>query len=186
MKRAVWFSVWVLALACVVPLSASTFMAMSRGELVAQSDSIVEGVVLKTSSYWTPSGRLIVTEALVQVTDVVAGEAPGVVVVRTFGGEVGGYAVEAHGFPKFAQGERVFLFLHNTEDGAVEVTGYRLGQYRVVRDKAGIEMAVPTLEPGVRLLTPDGAAAPRPAAMKLETLKSSIRAEAERVARPAK
>lgn len=186
MKRNVCLSVLALALACVVPLSASTFMAMSWGELVAQSNAVVEGVVLKTSSSWTASGRLIVTEAQVQVTDVVAGEAPGVVTVRTFGGEVGGYAVEAHGFPKFAQGERVFLFLHDTDEGAVEVTGYRLGQYRVVRDKAGVAMAVPTLEPGVSLITPDGAAAPRPAAVKLETLKSSVRREAERVARPAK
>lgn len=186
MKRAVWMSVLVLALACVVPVSASTFMAMSRGELVAQSDAIVEGVVLKTSSHWTRSGRLIVTEAHVQVTDLVAGEAPSIVVVRTVGGEVGGYAVEAHGFPKLVAGERVFLFLHDVEGGVSEVTGYRLGQYRVVRDKAGVAIAVPTLEPGVRLLTPDGAEAPRPAAMKLEALKSSVRRAAERIARPAK
>jgi hypothetical protein len=179
-------SLLLLALVAAAPVSASTFVAMSRGELLAQSDAIVEGMVLKTESRWTVSGRLIVTEALVQVTDVVAGEAPGVVTVRTYGGEIGGYTVEAHGFPKFAQGERVFLFLQNQPDGAVEVTGYRLGQYRVVRDKAGVEMAIPTLEPGVSLLTPSGAAAPRPAAMKLETLKNLIRVEAERVARPAK
>ena len=185
MKRATWISVLVLALACVVPVSASTFLAMSRGELVAQSSSIIEGVVLKTNSYWTRSGRLIITEAHIQVTDVVAGEAPSIVVVRTAGGEVGGYTVEAHGFPKFAVGERVFLFLHDGEEGVAEVTGYRLGQYRVVRDKAGVEIAVPTLEAGVRLLTPEGVAAPRPGAMKLEALKSSIRREAERVARPA-
>ncbi|HEX9945739.1 MAG TPA: hypothetical protein VGG03_27340 [Thermoanaerobaculia bacterium] len=176
MKRLVWLGVLVLALAA-IPVGASTFLAMSRGELVAQSDAVVQGRVLKVNSFWTPSGRVIATEALVQVEETVKGKAPGVVVVRTFGGTVGGFTIEAHGFPKFAVNDHVLLFLHGANDTA-EVTGYQLGHYRVIRDKAGVEMAVPTFD--ANLVGRDGRPAAAPKAMRLDALKDLIRAEAEK------
>lgn len=183
MKRFVWLAVFALVVAA-IPAGASTFVAMSRGELVSQSSAVIEGEVLKINSFWAPSGRLIVTEAMIQVTDRIAGDAPGVVVVKTFGGQVGGYNVEAHGFPTFSVGERVVLFLEGNVNAVAEVTGYRQGQFRVVRE-AGVEMAVPTLEPGVTLLRADGQPAARPKAMRLDALKASVRADIERTSRMA-
>ncbi|HYO16421.1 MAG TPA: hypothetical protein VE685_24750 [Thermoanaerobaculia bacterium] len=180
MKRLVWLAVFALVVAA-IPVGASTFVALSRGELVAQSDAIVEGEVLKVNSFWSRSGRMIVTEALVRVTDKIAGNAPTVVAVRTFGGEVGGFLVEAHGFPKFQVGERVVLFLQDQPNGTAEVTGYRQGQFQIVRDKAGVQIAVPTLEEGVNLLRADGAPVARPKAVRLDELKNAIRADVERV-----
>ena len=179
MKRFVCLAVLAVLLAA-IPAGASTFLAMSRGELVAQSDAIVQGKVLKVDSFWSESGRIIVTEAMIQVEEKVRGNAPSVVVVRTFGGEVGDVRIEAPGFPKFAVGERVLVFL--SHDGAnTEVTGYRQGQYRIVRDKAGVEMAVPTVEHDVRLLNRDGSAAAAPKAVRLDTFKQMLRnAEVER------
>jgi hypothetical protein len=183
MKRFLCLAVFALVLAA-IPAGASTFVALSRAELAAQSNAVVEGEVLKINSFWSRSGRLVVTEVMVQVTDKIAGDAASVVIVRTFGGQVGGYNVEAHGFPKFAVGERVILFLQNQVDGTAEVTGYRQGQYRVVRE-AGIEMAVPTLEAGVNLVRPDGATVVRPKAERLDVLKSRIAADFERTSRMA-
>src|SRR4051794_613685 len=123
MRRFLWMGWAALLLAAAVPAAASTFLAMTQHELIAQSDAVVQGRVLKVSSFWSPSGRVIMSEALVQVEEKVRGNAPSVVKVRTFGGTVGGYTVEAHGFPKFAVDERVVLFLQNADDTA-EVTGY--------------------------------------------------------------
>src|SRR5262245_33805052 len=117
---------------------ASTFIEMSQGELVRGSAAVVQGRVLKVNSFWEPSGRVIVTEAQVQVEESILGQAPSVVVVRTFGGRVGNYVVEAHGFPKFLVNEHVLLFLEPEQDGASRVTGYQQGQFRIVRDKAGV------------------------------------------------
>lgn len=183
MKRFLCLAVFALVLAA-IPAGASTFVALSRAELAAQSNAVIEGEVLKINSFWSRSGRLVVTEVMVQVTDKIAGDAASVVIVRTFGGQVGGYNVEAHGFPKFAVGERVILFLQNQADGTAEVTGYRQGQYRVVRE-AGIEMAVPTLEAGVNLVRPNGATVVRPKAERLDVLKSRIAADFERTSRMA-
>ena|SRR6185295_1590411 len=176
MKRIVWLGVIALLLAA-IPAAASTFIALSHAELVAGSDAVVQGRVLKVSSYWEKTGRVIVSEAMVQVDEVVRGAAPGVVIVRTFGGTVNGYTVEAHGFPKFAVNDQVLLYLHGAE-GTAEVTGYQQGQYRIARDKAGIAMAVPTVDGGAFLVGRDGRPAPGAKAMRLETLKNLIRAEA--------
>lgn len=180
MKRFLCLGLFALALAAAVPAGASTFIAQSIDELVAASDAVVQGEVLQVHSYWNKSGRIIVTEALVRVTDTLAGKAPSVVILRTFGGTVEGYTVEAHGFPTFEKGQELLLFVDNQADGSAEVTGYRQGQYRIVRDKAGV-MAVPTVEHGVRLLTRDGRVAPRPQALRLDTLKGQIQAGAQRV-----
>jgi hypothetical protein len=184
MKRLVWLGVVALLLAA-IPAMASTFLAISQDELIAQSDAVVQGRVLKVNSFWSPSGRVIMSEALVRVEDTVKGTAPSVVIVRTFGGTVGSYTVEAHGFPKFAANDHVLLFLQNAGETA-EVTAYRQGQYRIVRDKAGVEIAVPTVEGG-SLITRDGRPAPAAKAVRLDTFKNMIRAAAEKPvsARPA-
>jgi len=184
MRRFVWLGVFALALAVAVPAGASTFIAMSTDELVAASDAVVQGEVLQVHSYWNKSGRLIVTEAIVRVTDTITGNSPSVVVLKTFGGTVEGFTVEAHGFPTFERGQELLLFVDNQADGSAEVTGYRQGQYRVVRE-AGVEMAVPALEQGVTLLRADGQPAARPKAQRLDALKASVRADFERTSRMA-
>jgi hypothetical protein len=181
MKRVLWTCAVVLILAgAALPAGASTFLALTQDQLVAQSDAVVQGEVLQVNSFWTKSGRVIASEAIVRVTDTIVGEAPSVLVVKTFGGTVGGYTVVAHGFPEFKAGDRVLLFVQNQADGTVEVTGYRQGQYRVAFEN-GMEKAIPTVEGGVNLLLPNGRLAPRPAAMTLETFKDQIRDRAERV-----
>lgn len=173
----------LMALVAGIPAGASTFLAMNQRELVRDSAAVVDGEVLQVHSFWEPSGRIMVTEAIVKVTDSVFGEAGSVVVVRTFGGTVEGYNVKAEGFPTFNRGERLLLYLEPEREGAHRVTGYQQGQYRVVRDKSGMEVAVPTFEAEAALITRDGREAPRPRALPLATLKSQIRTEARDLGR---
>ncbi|HEV2852690.1 MAG TPA: hypothetical protein VHC97_07795 [Thermoanaerobaculia bacterium] len=177
MKRLVLLGVLALVLAVIIPAGASTFIALSHHELVSQSDAVIQGRVLKVSSYWGQGGRIIVSEALVQVEETIRGNAPAVVKVRTFGGTVGGYTVEAHGFPRFAANDHVVLFLQNANETA-EVTGYRQGQWRIVQDK-GVQMAVPTVEGGT-LIGRDGRPVAAAKALRLDTFKNMIRSEVER------
>lgn len=162
-----------VALLAALPLCASTFVAMDEEELLASSAAVVEGRVLDVRSFWNDDRTAIVSEARVLVDELVAGEAPNVVVVRTFGGEVGDLAIVAHGFPTFQSGEQVLLYLSQDGEG-YRVTGYRLGQYSI-RDTPKGRLAVPTLEEGVRLFTPGGQLAPRPRAESLDLLKERIR-----------
>jgi hypothetical protein len=168
------------------PAYGSTFLHMSRAELAQKASAVVVGNVLSVESFWTKSGRIIVTEAMVEVEDAVLGEAPSVVVVRTFGGTVNGYTVEAHGFPTFAKGDRLLLFLEKDQAApdATRVLGYQEGMYRVGLDKAGREVAYPTVDGGARLLTADGKLAPPPRPLLLDDLRGEIREHARQAGRP--
>ena len=168
------------------PASGSTFLHMSRAELTEKASAVVVGNVLSVESFWTRSGRIIVTEAMVEVEDAVLGEAPSVVIVRTFGGTVNGFTVEAHGFPTFAKGERVLLFLEKdqAEPNATRVLGYQEGMYRVAFDKAGREVAYPTVDGNARLLTADGRPAPTPRPLLLDDLRGEVRELARQSGRP--
>ena len=159
-----------------LPATASTFVAMSDVDLVKGSHAVIEGKVLRTISFWDETNSVIVTEASIEVVDRITGESVAAVVdVRTFGGEVGNYRVEAHGFPQFAAGEHVVLFLGQESNRAYSVLGYQLGHYRVERNRAGAQVAVPTLEPGVELVDLRGAVVARPARLELGALKSRLR-----------
>lgn len=183
MKRLMMLLLLSLLVAA-LPATASTFIHMTQKDLVHASAAVVQGRVISTSSYWNKTGQVIVTDALIQVEDTVFGDAPSVVVVHTFGGTVGGYTVEAHGFPKFQPNERLLLFLEPETEGASRVAGYLEGMYRIVRNPGGVETAVPAAITGDGfILDRDGRRVAAPKALPLETLKSSIRIEARRAGR---
>jgi hypothetical protein len=182
-RTSILWGLVALAAIVAVPASASTFVAMDEHELVAASVAVVEGRVLEVHSFWNADGTAILTEATIQVNDVVAGRAADVVTVRTFGGQVGDHVIEAHGFPTFQQGEQALLFLQNGGHGALRVTGYQLGHYRI-RTERGQRLAVPTMEAGIQLLRKDGTPAPLPRPVELEGLKDVIRSFAARKPTP--
>lgn len=162
-----------LMVAATVPAAASTFVAMDQQELLASSAAVVDGRVLDVRSFWNDDHTNIISEARIEVTDLVAGDSPAVVTVRTFGGEVGNYRVEAHGFPTFASGDRVLLFL--AEDGdAYRVSGYAQGHFRVRQGAKG-ELAVPTIGEGVRFFHKDGSLGEPARTRELGVLKNQVR-----------
>ncbi len=158
-----------------LPAAASTFAAMDQAQLVAASDAVIQGRVLEVDSFWNRGATAILTEAKIQVDDVLAGDAPAEVTVRTFGGKVGDYYIDAVGFPTFHRGDEVVLFLQRAKDRSLRVTGYQLGQYRVVPNSKGGFEARPEAGRGMRLLYADGTPAPAPKALPLDTLKSEVR-----------
>ena len=182
MKRLVLIGL-LLAVVAAIPVGASTFLKMDQKALVRDSAAVVQGEVIAVSSFWDKSGRIVVTEAIVRVEDEVFGNVPSTVVVRTYGGRVGDFVVEAHGFPTFQKSERVLLYLEPENDGAMKVTGYQQGQYRLVRDKAGVEWAVPATGEGTHIVSRDGREAPLAKTIRLDVLKQSIRNEARQAGR---
>lgn len=170
----------VLALAATLvlaalPAAASTFVHVPTRELIAQADALIEGRVVDLDSFWTESGRLIATEAVIEIDDTLLGTLSGNVTVRTFGGRVGDITVEAHGFPRFELGERVLLFLTTDEDGSLRVLGYQQGQFRVVTRRDGVTLAVPQVDEGARFLTIDGKLGAAPRSLEIGYFKQQVR-----------
>lgn len=173
MKRLLVVLVLAAAAVSALPASASTFLAMDQRELVAASQAVVVGEVLGVRAFWNDDATAIVSEAQVRVDEVLSGDAPTIVTVRTFGGTVGRLRIEAHGFPTFHTGERLVLYLDGV-DGAASVVGYQLGEYRLVV-RQGVEIAVPAVDSGAHFVHLDGRAAARPRALPLSQLKDQIR-----------
>lgn len=171
--------VFVLLLAAIVavPVSASTFVAMDLEEMTTRADAVVQGEIVEVESFWTESGRLIVTEATLRVEETLVGKTRPNVTIRTAGGEVGGLMVEAHGFPVFERGEKVLVFLkRGAAAGTVEVLGYQQGHYRVVTRLDGVTLAVPQAEEGFRALRKDGSLAPAASSVEIDQFKNTVRA----------
>lgn len=188
MKRTPWvFLCGALALALVVPAGASTFLQVSHEELVTRAEAVVQGRVVEVSSFWNREGTAIMTEAVLEIEETVVGPDRSHVRLITFGGEAGGYVIEAHGFPTFQKGQRLLLFLEPAlakEDGAHRVLGYRQGEFEIRKDRQGRELAVPTWEADhVRILKADGTPARVPRTVPLGELKRQIRETAERAGR---
>lgn len=179
-------AVLLLCVALAAPVAASTFIHMTPRQMLAESIAVVDGEVLSVNSFWDEAGMIIVTEAMVQVHEAVIGDAPTVVALRTFGGTVGGYTIEAHGFPEFRVGERMLLFVGTEDEGVSRVVGYRQGMYRVGHDRNGTEVAIPTYEAAeASLVNRDGRQVAMPRPYRLDQFKSFLRAEAARVTRHA-
>jgi hypothetical protein len=174
------------AISVAEPLGASTFLHTPLRELVRDADAIVGGTVLSVDSFWDEKGMVIVSEATVFVDDAIAGDGPTVEKVRTFGGTVNGYTVDAHGFPRFAAGDRVLLFLARQANGTSRVLGYQEGHYRLAFDRDGVERAYPTIDQGARFLARDAVAAPevRTAPEPLAAFRSRLREIADDLRSP--
>jgi hypothetical protein len=120
---------------------------------------------------------------VLEVESSIVGAAPTFVNLRTFGGRVGDYRIEAHGFPTFAVGDRLVIFLEPERDGAHRVLGYQQGQYRIQEEK-GVVMAVPATDAGARYVQRNGAPAPERKALPLADLERELREAAGRTGRP--
>lgn len=167
----------VLATLCLaaMPAAASIFLHMSTRELVTQADALIRGRVVDLESSWSESGRVIVTDATIEVEQALLGSVPQTVTVRTFGGQVDDVIVEAHGFPRFEQDEHVLLYLEADDDGTLRVLGYQQGHFRVVTRLDGVTLAVPMVEDGVRFFTRAGQAGPEPRSVEIGTFTNQVR-----------
>lgn len=159
-----------------MPVSATTLLSMTIEELTNNSDSVVEGRVVSVESFWDATGRAILSEAVVQVTDTVKGDEERRIRVQTFGGQVGDFNIVADGFPVFGRGERVLLFVNQREalDGSIRVTGHQLGHYRIVQ-RGAEDVAVPTLDTRTDVVRGDA-----PTELPLQALKDQVRDIASR------
>ncbi len=171
------FCIIVAAALLATAASASTFVAMDSLELIENSDRVVEGEIIAITSFWDDSGRLIITEATVNVTDNIFGESTSSVVrVRTPGGRVGPLRVEAAGFPQFRQGQQVVLFLQVEEGRDFQrVVGFQQGHFEVVQRDDGVTLAVPQIDGNARYFHRNGARMAAPQSMELGEFKTLVR-----------
>jgi hypothetical protein len=183
MTRKLGLGAFALLLILALPVAASTFVHVSTQELTAQADAVIRGRVMEVNSYWNAEATMIFTEAVVRVDQTLVGTAPRYVTLRTFGGTVGSYTVEAAGFPEFRVNESMVAFIKAGADGTHEILGYREGQYRVMRTRTGEVVAVSMVDNGADYLAADGSRSAEPKVMALDAFSNRIREYGRRAGR---
>ena len=147
--RAGWIgAAGVALLLAASPAWSSLVVRMNLDELVAESDSVVEGTVEAVYSQWDTDRRLVFTYASVRVDDPLKGQRRRALLIRQLGGRVGSLRMTVAGMPEFAAGERVIVFLKDSGNGTYHVVGMNQGRYAITGD-----FAVSNLS-GVDLLDP--------------------------------
>jgi hypothetical protein len=135
------FGAGALALLESGPANASTARALTLGQLVKRSTSVlvITGVARRTSWQTIAGARRIVTEVRARVDDLVAGTDPSAteVVVRTLGGQVGSIGQIVEGEAELTLGEASFTFLSQTHPDFYAVTGMGQGHYPLSSEARG-------------------------------------------------
>ncbi len=121
-----------VALSLVTPSEsqATVVVPLSREELTAQSDLVVRATVVSRRSAWNDDHSQIVTWTRLRVTDYLKGSGGAEVVLRQFGGEVGGIESAVAGDARLVLGQHAVLFLRRG-DGVVFLTALAQAAYVV-------------------------------------------------------
>ncbi len=114
--------------------------ALSTDELTRSSEAVVEGDVVRVTSFWTPDGKAIMSRATISVVDVVRGAADQKTLTVEFeGGEVGDVGMGVSDMATVSSGQRVLMFLRkkkaSPDASTYEIIGRAQGLYKVGADR---------------------------------------------------
>ena len=168
-----WGSVCALiAMLCSTALHAMVVLPAEFNEMVAASQTIVQGRIVDVRSYETAGRRTIESLVTVQVVDAIKGQPGGTAYFKLPGGQVGRYRRVMVGAPQFAPGDEVVLFLKGSAPAVPMPFGLTQGVYRVSRDVSGRAMVMPAVAGGTgRIVRGDPARSP----LELAAFTSMVR-----------
>jgi hypothetical protein len=149
---------------------ATTVERLTLEDLTRRSQSIVQGVVRGSRTYWAPDRKLIFTSTTIEVTEAIKGQSPRIVEVTTVGGRIGDTVLHVGGMPAFTQGENTIVFVERSS-GYLTVLGLGQGKFTVSNGEVANSPS--------ELAFPDGRPA-RTTRMPVQTFKSEIRSIVDR------
>ncbi|HET7535542.1 MAG TPA: hypothetical protein VFJ90_03755 [Candidatus Didemnitutus sp.] len=123
-------------------LAATTVVAPSFDQLVAQADYVVRAVVKSVNSEWRTEGenKHIITKVELDVREVMKGNPPQPLVLELLGGRIGNVEMKVEGAPTFFVGDEDILFVRGNGQQVYPLVAIMHGQYLVQRDaKTGQE-----------------------------------------------
>jgi len=142
-------------------LHAMVVLPAEFNEMVAASQTIVQGRIVDVRSFETAGRRTIESLVTVQVVDAIKGRPGATAYFKLPGGQVGRYRRVMAGAPQFTPGDEVVLFLKGSAPVVPMPFGLTQGVYRVSRDVSGRALVVPAVAGGSgRVVRGDPARAP--------------------------
>lgn len=121
-----------LALGLATGAMAATVEPQSLGQLVALSERVFVGTV--TAQAARLEGGRVVTDTRFAVEHALKGDKSPTFALTQAGGTVGEQTTHVPGYPRFAVGERVLLFVERADTGALVVAGMAQGKFSLAPD----------------------------------------------------
>lgn len=132
--------VWLILLSLwpTVAVRATSVVAPSFPELVAEAQTILRVRVREVRSAWSdsPQGRVIKTHVTFTILKRIKGDAPDELTLPFLGGEVDGESMHVAGMPRFKVGDRDLLFVSGNRRRFCPLIALMHGRYRVQTDGA--------------------------------------------------
>lgn len=170
--RGALFALMTAAMFGTISLQAMVVIPVEFTEMVAASQTIVQGRVVDVRSYETAGRRTIESLVTVQVVDAIKGQPGGTAYFKLPGGQVGRYRRIMVGAPQFSPGDEVVLFLKGRAPAVPMPFGLTQGVYRVGRDASGRAFVMPAVAAGSgRIVRGD----PARRALELDAFTSMVR-----------
>ena len=146
--------VFALAVCCVIPARATTYLPVTFDELVTRADVIFVGEVVDVRPFAldTSDGTIIKTRVIFRVSDPLLGTTSAVEVFDFLGGELNGVGMAVAEMPAFAIGDRRVMFARR-ERSINPIVGFTQGLLRITRDANGVDR-IQTLD-GAPLSAPE-------------------------------
>ena len=121
----------VVSIACLAALNlgAATVPRLDLKELAQGSAVTVHGRILRQWCAWDPEHRFIWTHSQVAVHEVFKGGPYATITISEPGGTLDGLSMQVSGAVRFANGEEVVVFLHDTPLRYWRVYGWNQGKY---------------------------------------------------------
>jgi len=131
----VYWLTCVLLTAVASAVSATTIVMPTDEQLIQKTPVIVRGLVLSS----TPVDRngAIWTETVLQVDEVLKGNAPTTLTIREIGGLLGDRITKVWGAPEYKAGEHVLAFLNPTPRGDFQTTDLFVGKFSEAQTVSG-------------------------------------------------
>lgn len=117
---------------------ATSVIAPTFAELVAESDTIIRGTVtaVRSEEFASAQGRGVHTFVTLQVERTLKGAPAATVTLRLLGGTVGKRNLRVVGLPTFTVGQRQLVFFANNGNTMCPLIASGHGRYHVVTDTA--------------------------------------------------
>jgi hypothetical protein len=123
-------------------LPAATYVVPADGDMVHRADAIIIGSALSSYAQEDERGG-IETVTLMSIEEVIKGSpSASTIEIHEPGGRLGKKARIIPGAPMFREGERVLLFLRETQPGRWMTADFALGKFSFLTDEAGQKLLV--------------------------------------------
>ena len=146
-------AVALMALMLATGAAATTLVHMDLEALTGAASVVARVRVVSSEARW--EGGEIYTFTVFEVSEMLKGAAPNLLEVRLIGGRVGSLRSTVDGVPRFRAGEEAFVFLERTRTGALTVTGWVQGTFRIRRDASTGRETVRQDTSAVRVFDPE-------------------------------